>query len=184
MVAVESAPGITTMRNAFLRSAVLVFTAAQLGFGVLAAMTSWVVALIPILSLIGCCSVFWPRIGILLMAASVFIRIEIPGFMGVYPGDIIALLLIAGLGVHLAVSGTRVLSENRLFVPLVTVLVVFAVSLLFAFDPALGLKNWFRHLQMVFVIVVVSSVLEFADIRRILTLVLVMSVALSVPNIV
>lgn len=184
MVTVESVSGITTWHDDFLRRAVVAFLAAQLAFGVLAAMTSWVVALVPILSLIGSCSILWPRLGILLLAASVFLRIDIPGLVGVYPGDIIALLLIVGLVLHLAINGTRVLSENRLLIPLATVMAVFAVSLLFAFDPALGLKNWFRHLQMVFLITVVASVLEFADIRRILTVVLVMSVSLSVPNIV
>lgn len=164
--------------------ALWVFFVAQIGFGAIASATTWAVALVPILSFIGFAAVLMPRVGIWLLAVSVFLRVDIPGLVGVYPGDIVALLLILGLAMHVLTHGFRRLSEVPLLAPLTAMMVIFAISLLAAFDPALGLKNWFRHLQMTFVILAASLVLDRTDIRRVLMLVLWLSVALSIPNII
>lgn len=160
------------------------FIIAQLAFGAIAATTSWVVAVVPVLVVIGVSAALWPRIGILFLAASTFLRIDLPGLVGVYPGDIIALLLVAGLALHLVLHGPQRIFKNALFAPLAVMLGIFAISLLDAFDPELGLKNWFRHLQMVFVILVVSVTVEASDIRRIIKLILWMAIGLSIPNII
>lgn len=184
MTTAESPTAFAISTTDLPRRVLWVFLIVQMGFGAVAAATSWVVALIPVLSFIGFVAALWPRVGIQLLAVSVFLRIDIPGVVGVYPGDIVALLLILGLALHIGLNGPRRISGNPLFVPLTVTLVIFAISLMTAFDPALGLKNWLRHVQMFCVILVVAASLELSDIRNVLRVLLWLCVALSLPNIV
>lgn len=164
--------------------ALWILIAGQILFGALAAMTSWALALTPFLVLLALIPIVSPRAGVFLLAVSLFLRIEIPGLVGVYPGDLIALLLIGGLVGHLVIHGFRQSWSNPALLPLVTMLAVFAASLAFAFDPKLGIVNWLRHVQMVITVLVVAETLTRDDVGRLLKLVLWSSLVLAIPNII
>ena len=184
MALASTAPIQPLDRHSFPVKSIWVLVVVQIAFGVLGAMTTWAVAFAPLRALIGCIAGLWPRAGVYLLTVSIFLRVDIPGVIGIYPGDIISLLLVAGLVIHVTLNGSGQLRKHPLLITMAEILVAFAASMIWAFDPSVAIVNWFRHLQMFLIILVVAEVCHAQDIWRILWLVLSMGVAFSIPNIV
>ena len=154
----------------------------QIACGLLGASTTWMVVLAPLVLVLAVVSILWLQAGIFILAAALFLHFDIPGLIGVYPADLLSILLLAGLLVH-GLWNQRV-PKTFPVLPMVAVLTVFSLSLVGAHNPNIGLRNLLRHVQMFGVILLAAAVLDRNDVRRLLRVLLFMSLVLALPNII
>ncbi len=148
------------------------------------AMSWWFAALVPLVVVLGLVSFLFLEAGLLLLAVTLFVRIELPGLVGVYPADVLALILLGGVVLHGLTSGWSRASSNPLNAQMLAVLTVFGISLINAYNLSIGITNWLRHVQMLGVIVVTVVALDGKGVARVLKLLLVMSFVLCCPTII
>ncbi len=158
-----------------------ILAAVQLTCGLAALRYSWLVAFAPVAAVLGAVAFVRPKVGLFILAATLYLRVDLPGLIGVYPGDLIALLVALGLVPHLLTHGAGRMGRTRLMLPMLLTLLVFGLSLFAAHDPALGLKNWLRHVQQFWIIIVTAIVLEPRDTRRLVRWLLFLSIVFAIP---
>jgi O-antigen ligase len=165
-----------------IASTIIVLAAVQIGAGLFAA-NSWGMALLPLIVVLAVVSFLHLKSGLSLLAVAVFLRIELPGFVGVYPADLLVFVLLGGLVVRALTSGLSPAISNPYNTSLLAILTVFAVSLIGAHDLPIGIRNWLRHAQMFGVIVMAATVLDGRDVIRNLRLLLTVSLVLCLPTV-
>jgi len=161
---------------------IIVLAAVQITAGLFAT-SSWILSLLPLIVVLVAASFLHLKTGLLLLAVAVYLRIELPGLVGVYPADLLVLVLLGGLAFRTLTSGTSRVLTTPYNTSLLAILTVFAVSLIGTHDLSIGVRNWLRHAQMFGVIVLVAAVLDGRDVTRILRILLVVAFVLCLPTI-
>ncbi len=125
-----------------------------------------------------------PRAGVYLLVIAMYLRYSLPGLVGVYPADILCFLVITGSMAHRIARGESPIVQSRVNARLFLVAAVLALSLLAAYDLEFGLKNWLRHVQLFLLLVAIPGCIKLDDPMRIMRLILVLTSANSVRNII
>ncbi|MEW5701507.1 MAG: O-antigen ligase family protein [Candidatus Zixiibacteriota bacterium] len=123
-----------------------------------------------------------PRLGVYFLVVLVYVRVPLSGAVGVYPADIVAILILAGAAVgHLAAN--RQPSEvNPLTKPTIAVLGVFALSLVSSKFLNAGVVNWMRHAQILGLSLAVTASLDRRDVHRLLRGMFIITTAMAAYN--
>lgn len=155
----------------------------SLGGALLGLVYGWQLTLVPLV-LVGVLVVLSsPLAGVYILVFTMMFKTPIPGSVGIYPGDILSFLVIASCVIHRLASGQSPVRSSRLNYLLLATLVVFALTLLGAYNIRSGVVNLGRHIQLFALLVAVSSCVEKDDIPRLLNWLLLLVGVLSVGNI-
>lgn len=158
-------------------------TAIQIVFALLALEYGWLWALAPVAALVTATALVWPRAGVFMLATLLYFRYPLPGLIGIYPADAMAFLVIAGTIFQRLLRGERIIERTWANRWLALILITFAISLTAAFDLAWGFKNWLRHVQLIGLMVAIASCVERRDIFTLIRWMVVLTVIVSLGNI-
>jgi len=152
-------------------------------FGILAAQFGWALAFAPWAIGAVAVALIWPRAGVYMLVTLTYIRVSLPGLNGIYPADAMTFLVIAGTMMGRLIGGKDPWVSTRLNKTLLIILVLFGLSLLMAHNMSAGVTNWFRHLQLFWLMLSIIGCIDYDDIGHLVNLVLVLTAIVSAWNV-
>lgn len=154
------------------------------GLAVAAALAlGWYWVFVPWVVIFAATAFLVPRVGVLLLAMSLYFKFSLPGMSSVYPADALAMCIVAGTITGRLIQGRRLFESTPLNKPILLILAIFALSLINAYALNSGIVNWLRHLQLFGLCIAVTAVMEIDDIERLLRWMLLITSVLALLNV-
>jgi O-antigen ligase len=144
----------------------------------------WYWAVAPLVGLLAAVIFVDVRVGFFLLIPAMFFAIDLPWRRGLYMSDILVILIVVIYFVRRVFDGHWPYSSHRIVLIVGCILATFALSLFRAQDLTAGVLNWFRHLQLLLLMLTTMTCLEPDDIRRLLKWFLLLTVIMSLINVV
>jgi len=154
-----------------------------LALAALASQVAWYILLVPLGLLVVAGIALYPLSGVFVLLFAMQFKAPLPGPLGVYPADLVTLVLVPSVLINRVIRGKPPLRKSQINWILLLLLGVFAISLLVAYDPLRGLVNLGRHVQLFVLLAVIASLENLSAIRYILRWFLLLVAAVSIINI-
>jgi len=151
--------------------------------GVFGAVAGWIWTLAPVICLAGLICLMKPDWGLYLLVCSFFFPYSTLANFNLYPADAVLFLIVIGFWLQRLRQGRTGLTRTPVNVAVVVWLAIMALSLVNAYDLQRGIINWLRHLQLILLFYTVLALIDTRLSRRLLNLLISITVVLSVFNI-